>query len=53
MDVPNSNTPVEASMHKVKIFDFPKIFHYQTILYVDLDCLFLGNLNFLFDNKIE
>ena len=53
MDVPNSTTPVEASMHKVKIFDFPQIFHFRNALYVDLDCLFLGSLSFLFKKKIE
>jgi len=53
MDVPDSETPVQASMHKVKIFDFPQIFHFRTVLFVDLDCLFLNSLTFLFKNKIE
>ena len=53
MDVPDSETPVQASMHKIKIFDFPQIFHFRTVLYVDLDCLFLGSLSFLFKKKID
>ena len=53
MDVPNSTTPDEASMHKVKIFNFPQIFHFRTVLYVDLDCLFLRSLTFLFKKPIE
>jgi hypothetical protein len=53
LDVPNSTTPIQASMHKLKIFDFPEIFHFRTALYVDLDCLFLGSLTFLFKKPIE
>ena len=53
LDVPNSTTSEEASMHKLKIFDFPQIFHFRTALYVDLDCLFMSSLTFLFKKPIE
>jgi lipopolysaccharide biosynthesis glycosyltransferase len=53
LDTPDSFTSEQASMNKLKIFDFPHIRKFQIALYVDLDCLFLGNLNFIFESPIE
>ena len=52
-DAPDSLTPVQASMHKVHVFDFPKIHHFHTALYVDLDCLFLNSLSTILQKPIE
>lgn len=57
MDVPNSNTCEEASKHKTKIFEFPQVFHFTRILFVDLDCIFLGDISSILntpmnDNKL-
>jgi hypothetical protein len=52
-DAPDSLTPIQASMHKVQVFDFPKIHHYRVALYVDLDCLFLNSLSSILQNPIE
>jgi hypothetical protein len=52
-DTPDSFTPEQASMNKLKIFDFPDIRKFKIALFVDLDCLFLGDLNFIFDKPIE
>lgn len=53
LEAPDALTSVQASMHKLRIFDFPQIFHYRVTLFVDLDCLFLGDLTFLFKKRIE
>lgn len=53
LDQPDSITPERASMNKLNIFDFPHIFKYRVCLFVDLDCLFLDNLRFIFDSPIE
>jgi hypothetical protein len=57
MDMPDSLSPIQASMHKTKIFDWPHIMEYNTCLFVDADCLFLQDLGFIFkkpilDNKL-
>jgi hypothetical protein len=53
LDQPDSMTPERASTNKLNIFDFPHIFKYRVCLFVDLDCLFLDNLRFIFDSPIE
>jgi hypothetical protein len=57
MDMPDTFSGIEASMQKTKIFDWPHIMEYNTCLFVDVDCLFLQDLEFLFakpivDNKL-
>jgi ATP-dependent metalloprotease FtsH len=57
MDMPDSLSPIQASMHKTKIFDWPHIMEYNICLFVDADCLFLQDLGFIFkkpilDNKL-
>lgn len=53
----NSEEPHIASMHKIHIFDYPKIFDYTNIIYIDLDCIFTKSLDNIInltldDNKI-
>lgn len=45
--------PVEASMQKLKIFDFDKIHNYKKILFLDLDILVVGSLEKIFEEKIR
>jgi len=52
MDMPDSLSAIQASMHKTKIFEWPYIMEYNTCLYVDADCLFLKDLGFLFEKSI-
>jgi hypothetical protein len=52
-DVPDSMSTTQASMNKLKIFEFPKIRHFSTCLFIDLDCLFIDSLDFLFDTPIH
>jgi len=49
----DSDTPEKASMHKTHIFDFPEVSNFPFVLYVDLDCIFVNSLSFLFKDKIE
>lgn len=51
-DTPDSFTPEQASMNKLKIFEFPHIRTYRVCLFVDLDCLFLDNLSSLLQTPI-
>jgi hypothetical protein len=44
MDVPNSYTPQEASMNKTKLFEFDHIYKFKLCMFVDIDCLFMNNL---------
>jgi len=53
MDVPNSTTSEEASKHKTKIFEFPQVFHFSKILFVDLDCLFLGDITSILSTPVN
>lgn len=53
LDMPDSSSSVEASMHKVRIFDFPHVHRYHTILYVDLDCIFQGDISFVLEKEIK
>ena len=41
---------IEASINKIKIFDYKKINDYQNILYLDCDTAFKGNIDNIFDN---
>jgi GR25 family glycosyltransferase involved in LPS biosynthesis len=55
--VPNSKSPEEASINKTKVFDFKDIFKFRICLYVDVDCLFINDVQKLFrapvkDNKL-
>ena len=53
MDMPDSLTPAQASMHKTKIFDWSHIMEFNTCLYVDADCLFLQDLEFILKKPIQ
>lgn len=46
--VDDTLTAEEASTNKLRIFEFKDIFHYSQCIYVDLDCCFLNNLDYLF-----
>lgn len=52
MDMPDSLSSEEASMHKLNIFEWPHIMEYNNCLFVDADCLFTNKLNFLFDTPV-
>lgn len=45
----NSGSPVEASMHKVRIFDYD-IMKYKAVLFCDTDILFQSSLKPILDN---
>jgi hypothetical protein len=53
MDMPDAFSGVEASMQKTKIFEWPHIMEYNTCLFVDADCLFLQDLEFIFKKPIQ
>lgn len=44
---------VEASMKKINIFDYKKISQYKKILFLDLDILVVGDLNKIFEERIN
>jgi lipopolysaccharide biosynthesis glycosyltransferase len=44
-----NNTPVQASMRKVEIFDFDMIHHFEKVIYLDSDIVVLGDINIIFD----
>lgn len=44
---------VEASMQKLKIYNFEKIDDYKRILFLDLDILVIGNVGSLFEERIR
>jgi hypothetical protein len=37
LPVTNSKTPEQASAHKLNVFDYPKVFDYDRVLYIDTD----------------
>lgn len=43
---------VDASIQKIKIFDYKNIKEYKKILFLDLDILIVGNLNKIFEQQI-
>lgn len=45
--------PVEASMQKLKIYEFEKVDEYKKILFLDLDVLVVGDLSKIFEEKIN
>ena len=47
------NSLLKAASARLKIFQYPKINSYQTILYLDCDILINFDLYSLFDNKLE
>jgi alpha-N-acetylglucosamine transferase len=53
MDVEDTLTPEDASSNKLKIFNFKDIHLYNHCIYVDLDCCFLNNLDYLFLKPIQ
>lgn len=53
MDVQDTLTPEEASGNKLRIFEFNDIFKYSKCIYVDLDCCFLNNLDYLFTKETD
>lgn len=52
-DVCDSFTSQEASMNKTKIFEFKDIYKFKTCMFVDIDCLFMNSLNFIFKHPIK
>jgi lipopolysaccharide biosynthesis glycosyltransferase len=40
-------------MHKLDIHDFPELYKFINILYVDLDCIFQGDILKILNNKLE
>lgn len=51
--VEDSLTPVNASMHKLYLFDFKDIHHFSIALYVDVDCLFTDSYELFLTNPIQ
>lgn len=48
-----NNNGIEASMKKVEIFNYEKIWMYDKVLYLDSDIIVYGNINILFDRVNE
>jgi hypothetical protein len=44
---------VEASMQKLKIYEFEKINDYKKILFLDLDILIVGDLSKIFEERVR
>jgi GR25 family glycosyltransferase involved in LPS biosynthesis len=51
--VPNSDSPESASKHKTRIYEFPQIYNFRICLYVDVDCLFLNDLQSIFKFPVQ
>lgn len=49
----NSETSETASMHKLDIYEFPELSQFINILYVDLDCVFQGDIYKILNNTLE
>lgn len=49
--LPKTKDPVEASMRKLKIYDYKKIDQYKNILFLDLDIIVIGNLSKIFEER--
>lgn len=49
--MPATSDPVEASMRKLKIYEYKKIDHYKNILFLDLDILVIGDLSKVFEER--
>jgi hypothetical protein len=43
--------PVDASMQKIKIYDWKHISQYKNILFLDVDILVIGNVGTIFNSK--
>lgn len=43
---------VRASMTKLEIFDYPALYNYRNILFLDVDILAVANINSLFDSQL-
>jgi hypothetical protein len=48
---PIINDPVDASMQKLKIYEYKKIDEYGQILFLDLDILVVGNVSKIFEER--
>ena len=53
LEVPTTSNGVEASMNKLRIFDFPLIHHYDKILFLDCDIIFTRPIQEIFQEDIE
>ena len=53
MIVNDNKDHIQASMRKVEIFSYSKIWEYENVLYLDSDIIINGNLNVLFDRIKE
>lgn len=53
MSVPNSSSPVDASMHKLNIFDYPDIDAYDAVLFIDSDTVVHLNVGGLFEQALR
>ena len=51
--VPTVKDGVDASMQKIKIFDYKNIIDYKKILFLDLDILVVGNLDKIFNTFVS
>lgn len=49
--MPTTKDPVEASMRKLKIFNYKNIDNYKNILFLDLDILVIGDLSKVFEER--
>jgi hypothetical protein len=49
----NSETSETASMHKLDIYEFPELSQFINILYVDLDCVFQGDIYKILSNTLK
>lgn len=51
--VPNAKDGIEASMNKLKVFEYEHVFKYKKILFLDGDIVFNNDVNQIFDLDIE
>ena len=51
--VKDSNSPAEASMNKLKVFEYKDIDKYNKILFIDSDIIIDIELNSIFDNLVD
>jgi lipopolysaccharide biosynthesis glycosyltransferase len=49
--LPKTKDPVEASMRKLKIYDYKNIDQYKNILFLDLDIVVVGDLAKMFEER--
>jgi Methyltransferase domain/Glycosyl transferase family 8 len=51
--MPDSKSPEDASMHKLQIFDYPDIWKYQAVIFIDSDILVCTDINQLLEGCVK